>query len=55
MNKQYLGDGVYVEFVDSMLKLSTQRLEHECFIYLEEELYRALVKYVNTQVERDAP
>ncbi len=51
MNKEYLGDGVYVEVDGEDLKLSTvrgsilgNRTEH-C-IYLDNDMFNALKKYV---------
>ena len=42
---EYLGDGVYVEIENEMLKLSTERLDGESLIYLEPEVYQALRNY----------
>ena len=53
-NKQYLGDGVYVEHDEQgMLTLSVQNAG-EAFahsIHLEPEVYAALVAYVARMVE----
>jgi len=49
LSKQYLGDSVYVEFEHErgMLKLTTDNGEGPSnTIYLEAEVYAALVKYV---------
>lgn len=48
--KVYLGDGVYVEFdrAPNMLKLTTENgIEVTNTIYLEPEVYTALVAYVD--------
>ena len=52
MNKEYIGDGVYVECEYGMLRLTTERgdgMVHE--IYLESEVYHALIKYVEKNRE----
>jgi len=44
--KTYLGDGVYVEVERGMLHLTTEnRIEITNEIFLEPEVYEALVKY----------
>lgn len=49
MTKQYLGDSVYVEVENGMLKLTTENGEETSnTIFMEEEVYDNLVKYVNT-------
>jgi hypothetical protein len=45
MNKQYLGDGVYVENSDGQLKLTTEPLGEINIIYLEPEVMNALIEY----------
>ena len=44
--KQYIGDGVYVEFENGMLKLTTERAKGWETIYLEPAVWTALVNYV---------
>lgn len=47
-NRSYLGDGVYVSIECGMIKLTTSdgiRQTNE--IFLEHEVYEALIKYVN--------
>jgi len=45
--KEYLGDGVYVELENNMIKLTTENgIEITNTIYLEPEVYTALVKWV---------
>ena len=47
MNKQYLGDAVYVEIEHGMFKLTTEDGIRVCdTIYLELEVFQALCKYV---------
>lgn len=51
--KQYLGDAVYVDFEDGMLVLTTEYgLGPTNKIYLEPEVYMALVDYVDSLKER---
>ena len=46
-NKQYLGDGVYADYDGYMLILTTEDGENILnTIYLEPEVYVALVRYV---------
>lgn len=56
MEKDYIGDGVYVELVDngfdSMLKLTTERSNGEHVIYLDQSVYEALLRYVKRLKER---
>lgn len=54
MNKEYLGDGVYVELENGMLKLSTYRSEHggDDIIFLEYEVYLSLLQYVKRLEEK---
>lgn len=50
MSKEYLGDAVYVDIERGMLKLTTEdgyRTTNE--IYLEPEVYEALLRYVEQQ------
>lgn len=46
MSKEYLGDSVYVEIIDGMIKLTT---ENGCgpsnTIYLEPLVFQALIQY----------
>lgn len=45
--KTYLGDGVYVEFEDEMIKLTTENgIETTNIIYLEPDVYSNLIKWV---------
>lgn len=49
MNKQYLGDSVYVEIESGMFKLTTENgFGPTNTIYLEPEVYAALVEYANS-------
>lgn len=49
MNKTYLGDGVYADTEDGMLKLTTENgYGASNTIYLEPEVIDALIRYVNT-------
>ena len=50
MNKEYLGDGVYVETEHGMLKLTAEAgYGATDTIYLEPEVFAALVEYVARQ------
>jgi len=50
MNKQYLGDGVYVEVDRGALVLTAENgIEVLERIYLEREVFDALVKYVEVK------
>ena len=49
----YLGDGVYVELVEGMIKLMTVRENGIHYIYLEEEVYKNLEKFVK-QLKKQA-
>lgn len=45
-DKDYIGDGVYAELENGMVKLTTERINgHVDTIYLEPEVYYALVDY----------
>jgi len=45
--KKYLGDGVHVELENNMIKLTTENgIEITNTIYLESEVYSALVKWI---------
>ena len=47
MPKEYLGDGVYVDIEDGMIKLTTENgIEVTNTIYLEPNVYSALQEYV---------
>ncbi len=49
MSKIYLGDGVYADRVDGMIKLTTEDgLNVHATIYLEPEVYLALVDWVES-------
>jgi hypothetical protein len=49
MTKQYIGDGVYVEVENGMLKLTTKRaggpLFYEDTIFMERPVFAEFVKY----------
>ena len=46
MNKEYLGDSVYVETVDGMIKLTTENgYGSSNIIYLEPLVFKALIEY----------
>jgi len=48
--KEYLGDSVYVELVDNMLKLTTDNgYGASNTIYLEESVFDALVKFTQQE------
>jgi hypothetical protein len=48
MAKEYLGDSVYVDLEDGMLKLTTENGEEATnTILLEAEVYAALLRYVS--------
>lgn len=46
MPKEYIGDGVYVDFDGYQLELSTERENGTNRIYLEPQLWVNLTKYV---------
>ena len=53
-NKEYLGDSVYVEIENGMLRLSTNNgLGDSNEIYLEGPVYKALIKYVTRLHQKD--
>ena len=53
MTKQYIGDGVYVEIANGMLKLTTDRVAGSAYtdgpdtIFLEKSVWQALQKYAH--------
>lgn len=48
MKKQYLGDGVYIEFENGMFKLTTEDgISTTNTVYLEPEVYGAFVNYAD--------
>lgn len=54
MNKQYLGDAVYVEIENGMFKLTTENginITNEIFLY--EYVYRSLVRYADKAFSKD--
>ena len=51
MRKTYLGDGVYVELERGMIRLSTQRENGLHVIYLEPEVFKALVDWEAQSLE----
>lgn len=55
MNKEYLGDGVYVEIIGRVLVLTTENgISVTNTIYLEGEVYSALDNYVKRLLARVA-
>lgn len=49
MKKEYIGDSVYVEIEDGMVKLTTENgREPSNTIYLERAVYGALVEYMKS-------
>lgn len=49
MTKQYIGDGVYVEVENGMLKLTTSRGGlPDSIIFLEKNVYAELVRYAKS-------
>jgi len=51
--KRYLGDGVYVDIQNDMLKLTTEDGLHVLnTIYLEPQVYEALVRYAEREYPR---
>ena len=52
--KQYLGDGVYVEFDRGMLCLTAERHDSTHEIFLEPEVFAALQKYHEAAAASDA-
>lgn len=47
MNKQYLGDGVYVDIEHGMIKLTTENgIEATNTIYLEDSVLNNLLEYI---------
>ena len=57
-DRQYIGDGVYVEFLAGMIRLSTDNGDETTnVIYLEEEVWRALkawVEHLENHLEKQA-
>ena len=52
MKRHYLGDGVFVEFIGYMLRLTTtDGISVTNTIYLEPEVWQALQDYVRSFVE----
>ena len=53
MDKQYLGDGVYVEVDGGMFKLTTENgIEATNTIYLEPPVYDAFERYARAKLGR---
>lgn len=53
--KAYLGDSVYAQMQDGMIKLTTENgVRADNVIYLEPEVYAALVRYYSEYLERKA-
>jgi len=54
--KEYLGDGVYVEVEDGMFKITTENGTYEATntIFLEPEVYHALTKYAAKALDKKA-
>lgn len=54
-DKSYLGDGVYADIENGMIKLTTENgISATNTIYLEMEVFDALTKYVNRKEEEYA-
>lgn len=52
--KDYLGDGVYVEVEDGMLKVTTEDgVETSNIIFFEPEVFQALVRFTKRVAEVD--
>lgn len=55
--KDYIGDGVYVEMEDGMIKVTTEDglpgEEETNVIYLEPEVYKALVRFADRVAKED--
>lgn len=50
--KQYLGDGVYADIENGMIKLTTSNgIQETNTIYLELEVYSALNQYVQARID----
>lgn len=45
MEEVYLGDGLYASFNGGMIKLRAPRPEGDSEVYLEPEIFAALVEY----------
>ena len=55
MNKEYCGDGVYVELEDGMIKLTTSNgLEDTNTVYLEPEVWTCLMRWATANRPFDA-
>ena len=50
----YLGDGLYASFSRGYVKLRAPREEEDSVVYLEPEVWDALVKYVDTMKQQGA-
>lgn len=48
MNEIYLGDGLYASFSNNQICLRAPRLDGDDFVYLEPEVYTALVAFVKS-------
>lgn len=56
MPKQYIGDGVYVDFDGFSLILTTENgISVTNTIVLEPDVWRALIEYVKSLIEPSAP
>lgn len=53
IEKTYLGDGVYAEFENDMIKLTTERGGYTETIFIEEEVWYSLLSFVK-RVERSS-
>lgn len=52
--KDYIGDGVYVEMEDGMIKVTTEDgIEETNTIYFEPEVYHALIRYADRVAKED--
>ena len=48
MNKHYLGDGVFIELEDNMIKLTTENgIEITNTIFMESKVYNNLTEWIN--------
>lgn len=54
-HRTYLGDSIYVAIENGMLKLTTENgMGANNTIYIEQEVYEALIEYVNNLQRRNA-
>lgn len=56
VEKEYLGDSVYIEVENGAFKITTEDgIEVTNTIFLELEIYRALVKYATRALAEEGP